>query len=211
MPSSSHPQPMPTPRLATRRVWTTGLVAAVMLAVSNIAAPPVLADVTEQGEAHFITTESLVVSGSPQEVWLALISPGKWWNDAHTWSGNAANMTLVPQAGGCFCERLESADSKDGSALVGSAQHMQVVLAQPGTALRMRGGLGPLQSEPGEGVLTISLKPVDAGTQITFEYIVAGYLRYPIDTIAPAVDGVMTQQLEGLAAFLGGAVSSNQD
>ena len=53
---------------------------------------------------------------------------------------------------------------------------MTVVYAAPDKALRMRGALGPLQSEAVTGVLTIALE---------------------------AVDGVMTQQLDGLANLLG--------
>ena len=45
-------------------------------------------------------------------------------------------------AGGCFCERL-----KDG----GSVQLLQVVYAAPGEGLRLRGALGPLQTEASTG------------------------------------------------------------
>ncbi|MDX1703346.1 MAG: SRPBCC family protein, partial [Altererythrobacter ishigakiensis] len=43
----------------------------------------------------------------------------------------------------------------------------------------------------------------EEGTQIVWEYVVGGYMRYDVDVIAPAVDGVMTQQLDGLASLLG--------
>ena len=68
----------------------------------------------------------------------------------------------------------------------------------------MVGALGPLQSEGVTGTLSIGLKPVGGGTQITFEYVVGGYMRYDTDEIAPAVDGVIGQQLDRLAALLGG-------
>ena len=182
---------------------------ALAAALAATGAAPLSAEIVETSDTHFVTRDSAVVDANAADVWMALISPAKWWTDAHSWSGDAANMTLVPQGGGCFCERLVSADSENSSALAGSARHMTVIMADPGKVLRMRGGLGPLQSEPADGVLTISLAPEGAdGTQtrITWEYVVGGAMRYPIATIAPAVDGVMSQQLAGLATHLGGAI-----
>ena len=172
-------------------------------ALAALAPSPALADVVEQGTDSFVTRETRIVEAGPREVWMAMISPGKWWNDDHTWSGDAANMTLTPQADGCFCERIPEVETRDTVGLAGSVQHMTVVYAAPDKALRMRGALGPLQSEAVTGVLTIALEVVDQGTSITFEYVVAGYMRYEVPTISKAVDGVMTQQLDGLANLLG--------
>ncbi|WP_374405128.1 SRPBCC family protein [Pelagerythrobacter sp.] len=174
------------------------------LAAGALLAPAAaLADVVEEEASAFVTRETRVVEATPREAWMALVSPAKWWNDDHTWSGDAANMTLTPQAGGCFCERIPEVETSDRVGLAGSVQHMVVVYAAPDEALRMRGALGPLQSEAVTGVLTIALDTVEAGTSITFEYVVSGYMRYETPTISKSVDGVMTQQLEGLAALLG--------
>jgi hypothetical protein len=80
---------------------------------------------------------------------------------------------------------------------------MHVVYADPGKVLRMSGALGPLQSEAMNGTLTVTLKPVEGGTRILFEYVVGGYMRFKTEDIAPAVDGVMAEQLNRLAALLG--------
>ena len=170
-----------------------------------LAASPVGAEVVDSSATHFVTRDSATVPKGPTEVWLALISPGKWWNDEHSWSGDAANMTLIPQGGGCLCERIPGEESASTVGLAGSALHMTVVQANPQKVLRLRGGLGPLQSEPVDGVLTITLKPVDGGTEIVWEYVVGGTMRYEVPVISKAVDGVMSQQLSGLATFLGGA------
>ena len=161
---------------------------------------PLAAEVIEQDDGHFVTRNSAEVDATPDAVWLLLIDPKQWWSDNHTWSGDAANLSLTPQGGGCFCETLMGDDPETGAALSGSAQHMTVILAQPGKALRMRGALGPLQSEPADGVLTISLQGEGAKTRVTFEYVVAGRIRYPMDQISKAVDGVMNEQLDGLVA-----------
>ena len=161
------------------------------------------AEIVASSDDGFVTRDTAVVDATPMQVWLALISPGKWWNDAHTWSGDAANMTLKPQAGGCFCERIPEDVEADRVTLEGSVEHMRVIQSFPERAMRMRGGLGPLQSEPVSGVLTIVISEAEQGTQIVWEYVVGGFMRYETVVIAPAVDGVMTQQLNGLAELLG--------
>ena len=175
-------------------------------AAALMAAGAAHGEVVEQADGGFVTRDVAEVAADPRAAWLALISPGKWWNSAHTWSGDPANMTLTPQAGGCFCERLPGKDSADTIALSGSVEHMTVILALPDQVLRMRGGLGPLQSEPADGVLTVTLKPTDAGTRILWEYAVGGFHRFDQEMIANAVDGVMSEQLLGLANHLGPAV-----
>lgn len=176
---------------------------AAALAAACLLATPAHAEIVEVAAGGFVTRDSATVEADPQEVWLALISPGDWWNDAHTWSGDASNMSITPQGGGCFCERIPAKDEPGVFGLDGSVQHMVVLQANPRHVLRMRGALGPLQSEPVSGVLTITLKPVEGGTRILWEYVVGGFMRYEPEVIAKAVDGVMSQQLDGLANKLG--------
>jgi hypothetical protein len=184
-------------------------VATVLAAAAALAAAPLSAKVAETSETGFVTQDMAEVAASPLDTWLALTRPGTWWNDAHTWSGDADNMTLTPQAGGCFCERVPGEDRADGFSLDGSVQHMSVVQAYPLRNLRMRGGLGPLQGEPATGVLTITLEEIEGGTRIRWEYVVGGHMRYEIDTISKAVDGVMSQQLAGLRDHLGALESAD--
>ena len=73
----------------------------------------------------------------------------------------------------------------------------------PGKAIRLSGALGPLQSEALQGTLTITIKPVEGGTRILWEYVVGGFMRYNVDDIAPAVDKVLAAQVASLAKQLG--------
>ena len=180
-----------------KKIPLLGALAACLFAV------PATAKVVEQEDDAFVTRDSVVVAAAPREVWLALISPEKWWNKAHTFSGDSANLSLMPKAGGCFCERIPAEDSETVIGLEGSVEHMRVILSMPDQALRMRGNLGPLQSEPVNAVLTITMAKADEGTQITFEYAVGGYMRYEVPMISKAVDGVISQQMMGLAELLG--------
>ncbi len=164
---------------------------------------PAQAEVIAETQGAFVTRDSQTVSADLRETWMLLISPAKWWNSAHTFSGESANMTLTPQAGGCFCERIPAKETASTIGLAGSVEHMSVVLAIPDQALRMEGALGPLQSEPVKAVLTVTLSESDAGTKIDFEYAVAGFMRFETAAIAKAVDGVISQQLNGLSEQLG--------
>jgi len=170
--------------------------------VAGLIAAPVAAEVTRTTDFGFVSRNEVVVSATAKEVWLALISPAGWWQSAHTWSGDSKNLTLTPQAGGCFCETIPEVDEPERFTLQGSVEHMRVVQAYPEAALRMVGSLGPLQSEPVTGVLTIVLSKHEKGTRIVFEYNVGGSMRYEIPVIAKAVDGVMATQLAALATQL---------
>ncbi|GMM92959.1 SRPBCC family protein [Qipengyuania sp. MTN3-11] len=167
------------------------------------ASVPVSAEVVSTTVTGFVTRDTATVAVSPLETWLALIKPGDWWNDRHSWSGDAGNMVLTPQAGGCFCETIPGDDSANGYAMDGSALHATVVQAFPLRVLRMRGGFGPLQGEPATGVLTITMEEIEGGTRILWEYNVGGPMRYEIGQISGAVDAVMSEQLRGLQAHLG--------
>ncbi len=194
---------------------SSALVGAVIGAVT-VCAAPAQAEVIETSENGFITKDTVTVAATAKETWLALINPADWWSSAHTWSADAANLRLTPQAGGCFCEKIPELVTKDSFTLEGSVEHMRVIQAYPESALRMVGALGPLQSEPVTGVLTIALTEVELpgepdafgetavkATRIVWEYNVGGSMRYEIPVISKAVDGVMSLQLAGLAEKLG--------
>lgn len=205
------------------RIFHSSLVAS---AVALAAATPLAAEVVEASEGHFVTRNQAVVEAGLTETWLALISPARWWSSEHTWSADAANLTLTPQAGGCFCETIPEVNEPDRFTLEGSVEHMRVLQAYPEVALRMSGALGPLQSEPVTGILTIALSEVEldleadpetgtdantvSGTRIVWEYNVGGHMRYPIPVISTAVDGVMTLQLTRLSDSLGTLVKPTE-
>lgn len=182
--------------------FSTTLACAAAICAASLAIPA-HAEVVESTTGGFVTRDAAVVKASPKEAWLALIAPRNWWSSAHTWSGDAANLTLAPKAGGCFCERIPEVADPDRITLEGSVEHMRVIQAYPERALRMQGALGPLQSEAVTGILTIAISEVEDGTRIVWEYVVGGHMRFEIPVIAKAVDGVLSQQLAGLADSLG--------
>jgi hypothetical protein len=167
-----------------------------------LTASPASAEIVDSSAAGFVIRQSADVSASPEAVWTELLKPAGWWSGNHSYSGNAANLSIDPRAGGCFCEVLPSAVSPR-AAPRGSVEHMRVLYAEQPRVLRLSGGLGPLQSEAAQGTLTIALRPIDGGTRIMWEYVVGGYIRQKAEQIAPAVDAVLGEQISRLAVRLG--------
>ena len=179
---------------------------AALLLAASLAAASVEAKVIDQSDIGFTVAHTAQVAASPDDVWKMLRLPDKWWSKEHSWSGDAANFWLDSQAGGCFCEKLPDT----GSGL-GSVQHARIVFAKPNQMLRLSGAFGPLQGEALNGTLTVQIKQTPTGSAIRFDYVVGGYMRFKVGDIAPAVDGVIGEQLAGLAKALGGALPPSRD
>lgn len=171
------------------------VLASVLALVPN----QVAAEVTASGDAGFVSHSEILVRASPAEAWTVLVTPAEWWNGDHTYSGDPANMALVPEVGGCFCEAIPGEDGQPA----GEIEHMRAIYVVPGSTLRLVGALGPLQSEAVTGVLTITLVLEGDMTRITWDYVVGGYMRQPIGEMAPLADRVVGEQLLRLAARLG--------
>lgn len=179
-------------------------LAAVAL-MALVAAPVSMAqaEVVTQSSAGFVIKLSADTTATQSDAWKALITPNKWWSGEHTYTGDAGNLWLDAQATGCFCEKLPKPTDAPAEQRMGSVEHMHVVYADPQRGvLRMVGGLGPLQGEALHGTLTITLKPIEGGTRIEWDYVVGGYMRMSPEQIAPLVDKVMGEQLTRLVGWL---------
>jgi hypothetical protein len=176
-------------------------IALTCAAALCFAALPANAEVTNTADNGFTVQHQTVISGDSEAVWKALIAPSRYWNADHSWSGDAENFYLVPQAGGCFCELIRTTSKDNIKTSDGSVQHMRVIYARNGKMLRLSGALGPLQGEAVTGTLTMLLQPQGESTVVRFTYKVGGYMEFPIDQIAPAVDGVIGEQLTRLSAL----------
>jgi hypothetical protein len=165
-----------------------------ILVLGLLAASPAVAEVKSSTPAGFEVERKAVVKASPETIYAQIGRIGEWWDPAHSYSGKAAGLRLELKAGGCFCESFGQG---------GTIEHMRVIYAEPKSAIRLSGGLGPLQTEAVAGTLVWSFKAVDGGTELTQSYIVSGLVRGGIQTYAAPVDMVLSQQFDGLLARLG--------
>jgi len=167
------------------------LVGATAAAVAALLASSTQAEVRVAAPGALVVGHRFQVNATPEAAWAVLVHPERYWPNDHTWSGSAANLSLVPEAGGCYCERWAD----------GSAQHGIVVMAIPGKRLRIRGALGPFQEMPVAGVLTVTLVAAGGGTEATVTYSLGGDESLQLGNLAAVVDPVVRQQFAGFASL----------
>jgi uncharacterized protein YndB with AHSA1/START domain len=144
------------------------------------------ADVVDSAAGGFTVRQTITVAAPAAKAWGALLDVRSWWDKSHTWSGDAANLSIDPTPGGCFCEKLPGG---------GGVRHMTVVYADPNKLLRLTGGLGPLQDMAVTGVLTFKLTEAQGKTTLEMTYKIGGYASTGLAGLARPVDGVIGEQL----------------
>lgn len=148
------------------------------------------AEVITASADHFTLKLEAETELTTDELWARLIVPADWWLADHSFSGDAANLSLDPKAGGVWREDW------DGN----SVWHGTVLQAQPGKVLRLSAPFGPLQDLGVTSIWTITLTPSDSdGTLITFDHVTNGTAASKLDGLAPAVDFVKGEALKSLA------------
>ena len=171
-------------------MWLKTALKTLALGMAATAAHAETSNVSGSG---FTVTHSFVVAAEPEQVWQAFTQLPRWWNSAHSWSGQSSNMSLDVAAGGCWCERWGTGQS---------AMHGRVLLALPGSVLRLQAWLGPLQEMPVSGVLTFGTAKRDGQTRLRVTYRVAGAADAGLDKLAAPVDEVIGEQVKRLKAFV---------
>jgi uncharacterized protein YndB with AHSA1/START domain len=144
------------------------------------------ADVADSAPAGFTIKQSITVAAPAAKAWAVLIEPRGWWDQRHTWSGDAANLSLEATPGGCFCEQLAGG---------GGVRHLSVAYVEPTKLLRLTGGLGPLQDMAVAGAMTFKLTEAQGKTTLALTYKVGGYAPGGLAGLAKPVDGVLGEQL----------------
>ncbi len=170
--------------MQTVRALLSGAAVALALVTMQCAAH---GEVVDQQANGFSLQEKEQIAAPPEKVYQALLAPENWWSSAHTYSGDAKNMTLDPRAGGCWCETIPKTH--------GGVLHMTVVYVEPDKVLRMQGALGPFQSTGMQGAMNIVLTPNKDGTLIELVYNLGGYVWGGYQALPKSADGVLGLQL----------------
>lgn len=153
------------------------------------------ADIIDSAPHGFTSVHDVTIKASPDRVFTAMTSEvSKWWDPDHSYSGDAGNLSMQLEAGGCFCERLA-----DG----GIVEHLRVVFVRPGSLLRLSGGLGPLQTMGAAGSMEFRLEARGEGeTLLKYKYVVGGYYADGLNSVAEPVDQVQLGQLLRLKRYV---------
>ena len=164
----------------------------VLITIFCLVSVAMMGEVVDSGASGFTVKTTLTIKAAPDAVYRQIIHIGDWWDSAHTFSGDAHNLSIEEKPMGCWCEKLPQ----------GGVRHMEVVFLSPGKKLVMIGGLGPLQTMATTGSMTFQLSPAEGGTKLEVTYAVAGYLAAGLNNLAAPVDSVLGQQIGRLKNFM---------
>jgi hypothetical protein len=167
----------------------------IAAAAALIAGAPAAAEVVSSSEHGFEVRHSAIVPLAPEAAIAAFARVDGWWEDSHTYSGSASNLSLILQPGACLCETLPNG---------GGVEHMRVAQFNPGKRLVLTGSLGPLLFQATTGVMDVQFGQVGTGSRVTLTYKVFGFPGDGAKTLAPAVDrmvgGLISQYVISAAA-----------
>lgn len=150
------------------------------------------AEVIQSNADGFKISLQQSTSLSAPKTYAALVDDfSEWWDASHSYSGKAENLSLNLERH-CMFEQLPHG---------GFVRHMEIVYHQPGQALRMTGGLGPLQEMGVTGCLAFILTSENEQTKISLTYQVTGFSGQELDKLAPVVDQVLADQLARLQKY----------
>lgn len=153
-------------------------------------AAPASAEVVQRSADSFTLHYSETAGVGRGDVLMAIESVAAWWDSAHTYSGEAANLRLDLTPGGCLCEALA-----DGTTF----EHGRVT-AFDDDQLTLDAPLGPLKGRATRADLTFSWSepawPTNGDeTRVTLSFVIEGP---GLGAFADAVDQVMQGQYDRL-------------
>lgn len=162
----------------------------LIAAALALAASPASAEVVERSADHFVLRYDVALEASPADFIDALEHIGEWWNPAHTWSGDARNLSLALDPGTCFCEALPD-DA--------TFEHGWVSEYDPDTGLLLEAPLGPLKGRTTGADWSIGWTGANRGSELVMSYVVRGE---DVGAMADAVDAVMGDQFHRMVRFI---------
>ena len=169
---------------------------AILLLSALVLASPAPAEVLNASDHGFEIQHSINLVVPQPQAFAAFGQIGRWWSKDHTYSGDAARMSLQMRPGGCFCEPLEGG---------GGIEHMRVTFVQPGERVVLTGSLGPLLYEATSGVMDVKVERIAGGSRVTMNYRAAGFAKGGADRMAPLVDQVLGEQMKRFRTYAAAA------
>ena len=151
------------------------LIAAAAL---MLAATPVSAEVIARTADSFTLRYEAAAETTPDDIRSAMTRIDGWWDGAHSYSGDAGNLSVDMTPGGCWCERLAN----------GTDFRHATVVALEADRLLFNAPFGPLNGKTTRADFTVSWPPGSGGRTILWEMVIEGP---GLGAYADAVDSVM--------------------
>jgi len=146
--------------------------------------------VVERGPDYFVLRYEVGLETTPEDIYRAVNEVGRWWDGAHTYTGEAMNLTLPLEVGACFCEAMP-----DGTAF----EHGRVVEADPQTGVLLDAPLGPLKGKADTARWAVGWSPANGGWTLVMAFVVRGE---GLGALADPVDSVMGGQFRRLSHYV---------
>lgn len=164
----------------------------ILAIVATVIAAPASAAVLSSADHGFEVEHSVNLVVPQADAYAIFAQIGGWWDNQHTYSGDAKRMRLTLTPGGCFCETMDKG---------GGVEHMRVAFVQPGERIVLTGGLGPMLYQATAGVMDVKFERIAGGTKVTMNYRVAGFAKGGAAAMAPTVDAVLGTQMKRYRTF----------
>ena len=152
-------------------------------------AAPASAEVFEKQDDAFVLMFEAVVDRPPDAILGAIGQVDQWWESSHTYSGDAANLSLALQPGGCWCEALADGTTFEHGRVVTVTDNM-VGLAAP---------FGPLKAIATKADLVLTWRVEQGVWALRGLYVVRGP---GTGALAEPVDSVMQIQFDNLVELI---------
>lgn len=159
--------------------------AALLATACVAAAAPASAEVVSRSADGFTLRFAVGVEAAPEDVVSAVSELPQWWDPAHTYTGDASNLSLAFQEGGCWCEKLAD----------GTVFEHAVVTGITADRVTMNAALGPLHDKATKAELTFGSGPENRGRLVTIDFVVEGP---GLGVMADGVNIVMDQAFDRL-------------
>lgn len=165
------------------------ILAAALLASGSMAQ----AEVVSSGPHGFHVRQAAQLVVPPDAAFQSFAAVSNWWSPDHSYSGEAANLSMALRPGGCFCERLPGG---------GGVEHLKVTYVDPAEHRAvLTGSLGPLLNEATSGAFAVKVERIAGGSRIVWDYKVAGFANGGGERMAPLVDSVLAEQMKRFRTF----------
>lgn len=155
-------------------------VAAFLAAAVAVLAAPASAEVVSRTADSFTLRFQSGVETTPEDMIVTVSELPQWWDKAHTYTGDNANLSLDFTPGGCWCETM-----LDGAEF----QHAHVVSITDDTVV-FDAPLGPLNGKATKADLTFHIGGDGPGWLVSIDFVVEGP---GVGAMADGVNGVMEQ------------------